>query len=201
MRVPRMNDNPAACSAIWLASEIIPASATTVTSVSWCVDLKVLMIGSIVAVSARLPSKAATVGGNPVASVSRPRVIWGFQAAFLGTPARNPSPASVSKQGGYVEHHQRRRPQSGVLCARGGQRLPPPGLGIDRQATLDGGVRGRLDTDFAQHPARIDFAGRLDDPRQHQITKHGVALGDRLKSQPPGRRRTNRPRDGSSARR
>ena len=32
--VPRMNDNPAACSATWLASEIIPASATTVTSVS-----------------------------------------------------------------------------------------------------------------------------------------------------------------------
>src|SRR5829696_6727578 len=28
-----MNDNPAACNAVWLASEIIPASATTVTSV------------------------------------------------------------------------------------------------------------------------------------------------------------------------
>src|SRR6516225_5436008 len=33
--VPRMNDNPAACRAIWLASETNPASATTVTSVRW----------------------------------------------------------------------------------------------------------------------------------------------------------------------
>jgi hypothetical protein len=32
--VSKMNDNPAACSAIWLASEIVPASATTVTSLS-----------------------------------------------------------------------------------------------------------------------------------------------------------------------
>jgi hypothetical protein len=29
-----MNDNPAACIAVWLASEIMPTSATTVTSVS-----------------------------------------------------------------------------------------------------------------------------------------------------------------------
>ena len=60
-----MNDNPAACNAVWLASEIIPASATTVTSVrSWAV-LKALMTGSMVAVSALLPSNAATVSGNP----------------------------------------------------------------------------------------------------------------------------------------
>ena len=47
-----MNDNPAAWMAIWLASEIMPASATTLTSVSWWVALKALMTGSMVAVSA-----------------------------------------------------------------------------------------------------------------------------------------------------
>jgi hypothetical protein len=44
--------------ATWLASEIIPASATTVTSASWWAALKALMTGSIVAVSpiaGRLP--------------------------------------------------------------------------------------------------------------------------------------------------
>jgi hypothetical protein len=30
-----MNDSPAASMAFWLASEIIPASATTVTSGNW----------------------------------------------------------------------------------------------------------------------------------------------------------------------
>ena len=78
-----MNDNPAACRATWLASEIIPASATTVTSDSWWAALKALITGSIVAVSALLPSNASTVSGNPAASVSSPRVICGSRRLSL----------------------------------------------------------------------------------------------------------------------
>jgi hypothetical protein len=60
-----------------LASEIIPASATTVTSVRWWAALNALITGSMVAVSALLPSNAATFNGKPDASVSNPRVICG----------------------------------------------------------------------------------------------------------------------------
>lgn len=84
--------------ATWLASEIIPASATTATSVSWWAALNASITGSMVAVSALLPSKASTAGGNPFPSVSSPMVICGSRRRsleYLGS--RNPSPASVSK--------------------------------------------------------------------------------------------------------
>ena len=68
-----------------------------------------------------------------------------------------------------------------VLCR--GQGLPPRGLGIDRQPTLEGGIGGRLDADFGQHPGCVDLAGRFDDPGQHEIAEHGVALGDCLEPQ------------------
>ena len=52
----------------------------------------------MVVVSARLPSKACTISGNPVASVSSPMVICGSRRRSLENPgSRNPSPASVSK--------------------------------------------------------------------------------------------------------
>lgn len=73
--MPRMNDNPEAFSAIWLASEIMPASATTMTSVRLWAALNALITGSMVAVSALLPSNASTANGNPDASVSSPMVI------------------------------------------------------------------------------------------------------------------------------
>lgn len=54
--------------------------------------------GSIVAVSARLPSKACTCSGKPLASVSSPMVICGSRRRSLLNPgSRNPSPVSVSK--------------------------------------------------------------------------------------------------------
>jgi hypothetical protein len=43
------------------------------------------------------------------------------------------------------------------------------------------GIRRRVHADLSQNPKRISLAGRLDDPREHQIAKYGVALGDRLK--------------------
>ena len=81
-----------------VASETMPASATTVTSASWWAAMNAVIIGSMVVVSARLPSKAATISGNPVASVSSPMVICGSRRRSLENPgSRNPSPASVSK--------------------------------------------------------------------------------------------------------
>ena len=44
------------------------------------------MLGSIVVVSAALPSNAFIMSGNPAASVNSPIVICG-SAAFLGQPA------------------------------------------------------------------------------------------------------------------
>ena len=76
----------------------MPASATTVTSGSWCAAMNASMTGSIVLVSALLPSNADTISGNPSAPVSRPMVICGSSRRSLENPlSRNPSPSSVSK--------------------------------------------------------------------------------------------------------
>ena len=96
--MPRMNDSPAASIAFWFASEIIPASATTVTSGSWWAAMNFSMTGSIVLVSALFPSNALTMSGNPSCPVSRPMVICGSSRRSLENPgSRNPSPGSVSK--------------------------------------------------------------------------------------------------------
>ena len=96
--MPRMNDSPAASMAFWLASEIMPASATTVTSGSRWAAMNFSMTGSMVLVSALLPSNAETMRGNPSWPVSRPMVICGSSRRSLENPgSRNPSPASVSK--------------------------------------------------------------------------------------------------------
>jgi len=60
-----------------LASDTIPASATTVTSGSWWAAMNASITGSIVLVSAMLPSNAWTISGKPPWSVSRPTVICG----------------------------------------------------------------------------------------------------------------------------
>ena len=56
------------------------------------------IVGSIVAVSALLPSNASTTCWNAAASVYKPMVIYGSSRRTLENPgSRNPSPASVSK--------------------------------------------------------------------------------------------------------
>jgi hypothetical protein len=60
-----MNDRPAASIAFWSASEIMPASATTVTSGSLWAAMNASMTGSMVLVSALFPSKAEAISGNP----------------------------------------------------------------------------------------------------------------------------------------
>ena len=156
IRVPKMNDNPAACRATWLASEIIPASATTVTSDSWWAALKALITGSIVAVSALLPSNASTVSGNPAASVSSPRVICGSRRRLLGEPGLTEPVTGIGLevQRRDVEQHQARRPQP-----RHALRMPQPAIGASRVGHRRGRRRltvaydAGLDTDFASAPA------------------------------------------------
>jgi hypothetical protein len=56
------------------------------------------IVGSIVSVSALLPSNASTISGNPAASVSSPDRDLRLQPAFLGEPGlADPSPSSISK--------------------------------------------------------------------------------------------------------
>ena len=96
--MPRMNDRPAASIAFWFASEIMPASATTVTSGSRWAAMNFSMTGSMVLVSALFPSNAETISGNPSWPVSRPIVICGSSRRSLENPgSRNPSPWSASK--------------------------------------------------------------------------------------------------------
>ena len=91
--VPRMNDRLAASMACLLLAEIMPASATMVTSGSWWAVMNARMVGSMVVVSAVLPSNASTISGNPAASVSSPMVICGSSRRSLENPgSRNPSP-------------------------------------------------------------------------------------------------------------
>jgi hypothetical protein len=92
------------------------------------------MTGSMVAVSALLPSNASTISGNPAASVSNPMVTCGSSRRSLENPgSRNPSPASALEvQRAHVVEHQRRRPQARVRRTSRRQPLPPRPLGVDR---------------------------------------------------------------------
>lgn len=63
-----------------------------------CAAWNAVITGSMVVVSALLPSNAVTISGNPVASVNNPTVICGSNRRSLENPgSRNPSPVSVSK--------------------------------------------------------------------------------------------------------
>ena len=93
-----MNPSPTASISRLLLSDSIPASATTVMSVSRCAAMNAVNVGTMVAVSALLPSNASTANGKPAASVSSPMVICGSRRRSLENPgSRNPSPVSVSK--------------------------------------------------------------------------------------------------------
>jgi hypothetical protein len=61
----------------------MPASATIVTSGRWWAFMNAWIVGSIVVVSALLPSNTLTIKGNPVAAVSRPTVICGSRRRSL----------------------------------------------------------------------------------------------------------------------
>lgn len=58
-----------------------------------------------------------------------------------------------------------------------GQRLPPLFGGIHRQASLDRGIRRCGDPKLGQHPDRVQLAGRLDNPGQHQLAEDLISAG------------------------
>jgi hypothetical protein len=60
-----MNDNPAASTARSFASEIIPASATIVTSCGRWASRNARIVGSIVAVSAWLTGRVSCAAARP----------------------------------------------------------------------------------------------------------------------------------------
>jgi hypothetical protein len=182
---PRMNDRPAASMAFWFASLTIPASATTVTSGSWRAVMNDLMTGSIVLVSALLPSNALTMSGKPCWSVSRPMVICGLQPPLL-REARLAEPVTgigLEIQGGHVEEHQACPAEPRMRSARGGHLLPPGVPRIDRQPPLHRGIRRRGNPGLFQHPQRVQLASRLDDARQHQAGEHLITAGGPAKAQ------------------
>ena len=97
MGAPTMNRSFASSRAARLASDIIPASATTVTSGNPWGAMNARSTGRIVRVSAVLPSKACTCSGNPRASANNPTVICGSSRRSFESPgSRNPSPVSIS---------------------------------------------------------------------------------------------------------
>lgn len=63
----------------------------------------------------------------------------------------------------------------------GGNGLPGlvdlAGTRIATQPTLDRPARRRRDASLPQHPQGAEFAGRLDDPREHQRLEHLITAG------------------------
>lgn len=154
----------------------MPASATIVTSRSRWAVMNARIVGSMVAVSARLPSNASTASGNPEASVSRPMGDLRLEAPLLGE-ARLAEPVAgvgLEVQGGHVVQHQRRRPELGVPGARRRQLLPPRRLRILRQPPLERGIRRRGDAGLFKNADRVQLGSRIDDPGQHQLREHRV---------------------------
>ena len=93
-----MNERPASSSALRLAADSMPASATTTMSLIWWRFWKAVMTGISVLVSALLPSKTCTSSGNPSRATSRPTVICGSTLRSLLIPTlRRSSSFSASK--------------------------------------------------------------------------------------------------------
>ena len=83
----------------------------------------------------------------------------------------------------HVVEHQARRPQSGMRCAW--PQPAPAGSQVWRNTASVGSASDTTpgSPHSRQHSQRVDLAGRLDDPRQHQLAKHLVALGCLLEPQ------------------
>lgn len=88
IRDPTMNENPASSSALRLAAESIPASATTTMSDTSWRSWNPRRTGSRVVVSALLPSEQHTSSGNPDGSTSSPTWICGSTRRSLLIPTR-----------------------------------------------------------------------------------------------------------------
>ena len=150
------------------------------------------MTGSIVLVSALFPSNAETISGNPSWPVSRPMVICGSSRRSLENPrlAEPVALVGLEVQRGHVVEDQAGRAEPGVRGAGRGQLLPPRLLRIGGQAPLERRIRRRREPGLLQHPQAVELAGRLDDPRQHQLTEHLIPARWPGRSPAPGSARS-----------
>lgn len=103
----------------------------------------------------------------------------GLQATFLGGPglAEPVTGVGLEVQGCHVIEQQGRRSQADMVGAQRRQPLSPRIGGVRRQAPLEGPVGHRRDASLGEHPQRVQLAGRLDDPRQHQLPEDLVSVG------------------------
>jgi len=99
-----------------------------------------------------------------------------LQAAFLGE-SRLAEPVAgigLEVQGADVVKDQAGRAEPGMRRARRRQLLAPGVPGIDPQPPIHRGIGGRGGAGLFQHAGAVQLAGRLDDPRQHQVAEHLV---------------------------
>src|SRR5215207_8610995 len=110
IRAPTMNLSPASSIAARLASDSIPASATTVTSGKPGAAAKASITGKIVFVSAVFPSNARTCSGKPAHIGQQADGDLRLQPTFLGEPglAEPVTLIGLEVQRGDVVEHQRR---------------------------------------------------------------------------------------------
>jgi hypothetical protein len=76
-----------------------------------------------------------------------------------------------------IVEHQRGRTQIGMSCTRSRKPLPESPFRIYRQPAVQCWIRRADHTCLIEHPQRIDLAGRLNDPRTHQLTKQLISTG------------------------
>ncbi len=151
--------------------------------------MNALITGSMVLVSALLPSKALTMSGNPSWPVSRPMVDLRLQAALPGEPglAEPVARAGLEVQRGGVVEHEAGRAEPGVRGAGRRQPLPPRLFRVSGQPSRGGAVGSRRDARLLQDPDAVQLAHGLDDPGQHQVPEHLVPAGRVLEPEHPVR--------------
>src|SRR3954463_272201 len=109
--------------------------------------------GSIVVVSPRLPSKAWTISGKPVAPVSSPMVICGSSRRSLENPGlRNSSAVSVSKYSVDTSYITKEAGPSAACFAQAAARAAANSA-VAYQGSGDGDGVGRGDRRFAGRSA------------------------------------------------
>jgi hypothetical protein len=110
--------------------------------------------------------------------------LW-LQPALLAEPGLTEPVTLLSfeVQRGHVVQHQRRRAQPGMRGARAGDPVPPRFGGVPGQPAVDRRIRRRRNTDLLQHPDRLQLAGRLDDPGQHQSLEHLIPFASQVEPQ------------------
>src|SRR3954462_11272169 len=196
---PTMNPNPASSRASRFPADNMPASATTITSLTWWRSAKPVRTGTRVLVSALFPSNTCTSSGNPEAVVSRPTVTWGSTRRSLLIPTlRSRSSMSVSKWSVVKSYNTIANPPPSTAWGVAGGRDHRAVVAFDHpfQATHERHPGRSGHTELGQHPHRVGFAGRLDDPGQHQRLERVVEdltepqlLIDRLERLPHDQRR------------